>query len=125
MISEKDIESAYAYVMEREQKLFEASEAELKARALLKSLDGIRPYQNDDEKNTSLQEERAERLSAVVDAEDERRLAIHLHKMAKWEVQKIGDIARLMDSSAYFASSAQEDEVVADMAARNIRPRRS
>jgi hypothetical protein len=125
MISEQDIESSYAHVMDREQKLFEASEAELKARALLKSLDGIRPYQNDDAKNKSLEEERTERLHALVDAEDERRLAVHLHKMAKWEVQKIGDIARLMDASAYFTSSAQEDEVVADMAARNIRPRRS
>jgi hypothetical protein len=120
MITEKDIESAYANMRKSEDGMFEATEEEIQARIMLDSLKAI----NVRFREPKFDEEWSKREDAWKQAEHNKRVAIHMHRMAKMEVQKNKDLLDFANLNAnnipdHYSEANSYDE--ADVAARNLK----
>jgi hypothetical protein len=93
MIQEKDIESAYENMRKSEECMFEATEEEIQARLMLESLKAI----NVQFRAKDYNEEWDKREAAWTQAEHNKRVAIHMHRMAKLEIQKNRDLVDFME----------------------------
>ena len=93
MIQEKDIESAYENMRKSEECMFEATEEEIQARLMLESLKAI----NVQFRAKDYNEEWDKREEAWKQTEHDKRVAVHMHRMAKWEVQKNKDLLDFMN----------------------------
>lgn len=123
MISVDDIFSAYANLIEYEKKLYEATENEIQALILFESVKFLVSQKNPGRSPKSDPEYQL-RETELNRAQAEKRLAVHLHRVAKLEVQKYSDIVRLLEvdeSGIDEVDSHPYDQ--ADLVARNFRSR--
>ena len=121
MIQEKDIESAYENMRKSEECMFEATEDEIQARFMLESLKAI----NVQFRAKDFDEEWDKREGAWKQAEHDKRVAIHMHRMAKLEIQKNKDLLDLAslkcdDLPNHYSESTSSYED-SNIAARNLK----
>jgi len=122
MITEKDIKSAFENMRKAEECMFEATEEEIQARLMLESLKAINPQFRE----PKYAEEWDKRETAWKAAEHDKRVAIHMHRMAKWEVQEnkdLMDLASLRDDKLpdHYSESDAGSYADSDVAARNLK----
>lgn len=121
MITEKDIKSAFENMRKAEECMFEATEEEIQARMMLESLKAINPQF----RAPDYDEEWNKREESWRTAEHDKRVAIHMHRMAKWEVQEnkdLMDFANLKwDKLPDHYSESDGAYSDSDIAARNLK----
>jgi hypothetical protein len=97
MIDQTDIESAYAMLIEREKLLYEASEREIQALILWESAKVQAALKKPGDASWKIDPDYLDREKELNESQAEKRLAIHLHRLAKIEVQKLADYMRFIE----------------------------
>lgn len=118
MLTETEINSAYENMRRAEEARYEAAEEEIQARMMCESLKAIEvKFRKPD-----WQEEFNKREAAWWEAEHNQRVAIHMHRMAKWEILKNRDILDLVQFGEDRESiSGDESYNDSDIVARNLK----
>ncbi len=94
MIDQKDIEAAYANLIEREKLLYAASEEEIQTLILFESAKQTASQKKPGDASWKKDPEYMDRADKLNQAQEEKRLAVHLHRLAKIEIQKLTDFMR-------------------------------
>ena len=121
MISAGEIESAYKHLIKIEEDLFEATEEEINARIYFDSLNSIDPKF----RGPDFFDEKMARLKELEAAEKNKRCVMHLHRMAKWGIQRNKDLLecwRLEHMPDEYGEAEIYD--IATVAANNARSRK-
>ena len=118
MINQIEIESAYENMRRAEEARYEAAEEEIQARMMCESLKAI----DVKFRKPDWQDEWDKREAAWLQAEHNNRVAIHMHRMAKWELLKNRDLLDLAKLDESRSTLPEYDEYQdSDAAVRNLK----